>query len=150
MADQVYNLSRSQARRGDVCLVQEDDAPVVGDTAIAVVLSVDRSIKLIMTANRHHQELIWTKIVLRQIVDSKLRFAALRVEDAITRGVREMETAGLTDAFVVIIESGNHALDYVANLVVVVCKLFPVDGGSVFECRAREPRHDLRLTQELF
>src|SRR5689334_21190806 len=149
MADQVYNLSRSQARPDDVCFVKKDNAAPVADAAIAIVFSVDRSIKLVMTANCHHQKLIRAEIVLWQLVHGKVRLTRLRVEDAITRGVRKMEAAGLAHAFIVVVEAGHDALDRVANLSVVARELFPVNGRAMFECRAREPRHDLWFTQKL-
>src|SRR6185369_8185053 len=60
-----------------------------------------------------------------------------------------MEAAGLAHAAIVIVESRNDALNRIANFVVVVCELFPVYGGAMFERCACESRHDLRLTQKL-
>src|SRR6185295_13754917 len=107
MADQVYNLSRLQARTRHVFFVQEDDTAPVADAAIAIIFSVDGSIKLVMTANCHHQKLIWAKIVLREFMHGKVCFAGFRVEDSITRGVWKIEAAGFAHAFVVVFKTRN-------------------------------------------
>src|SRR5262249_16554102 len=147
MADQVYNLSRLQTRGGDVLEIKKHDAPPVADPAISIVRGVDRRIKLVVTANCHHQKLIRLKIVLRQFVHGKLRLPALRVKDAVARCIRQMEAARFADARGVVIETRNGPLDTVANFIVVVRQIFPVDGCAMLECGSRESRHDLWFAQ---
>src|SRR5262249_47753635 len=149
MAYQVYNLSRVQAHGGDVFLVQENDAPPVTDAAIAIVQRVSRGIKLIVTANWHHQNLIWAKIVCRQILDSELGLAACRVKKALASRVGKMEAAGATHSPVVVVKPRHSFFDRVANLVVVTGQVFPIDGGAMFECGPCETCDDLWLAQEI-
>src|SRR6185503_6675510 len=145
MADQVYNLSRAQARGGDVFRVEEHDAPPVADPAIAIVRAVDRSIKLVVTANRHHQKLTWAKLEFGQLMHGELGLATRRVEDAFACGVGKIEATGVVDTRVVVVKTGHDSFDRIANLVVIIRQVFPINGGAVFERGARETRNDLRF-----
>src|SRR6185295_11002706 len=105
--------------------------------------------ELIVTTNRHHQKPARLKIMSCKRVNSKVRLPALRVENSIARGVRQIKTTSFTYAPVVIIKSRHYVLDHIAQLFVVTGEFFPVNSRAAFECRACEPGHDLRFAQKL-
>src|SRR5205085_11492811 len=107
------------------------------------------SIKLIMTTNCHHQKLIRTKIVFRQFMNCELRFACRGVEDSIADSVWKIEAAWLAHACVVVVKPRYDSLNRIADLVVITYKIFPIDSGAVPKRGSRQPRHDLRLTEQL-
>src|SRR5262249_42401923 len=115
----VDELAGREPGRRDVGGMEEDDASVAGDPAIAILESIDGRVELIVAADRRHQELAVAKLFARWRNRGDDGFAGRRLERAALRAARQPEAARLAHAAVEILEAGNDARDRVADAVVV-------------------------------
>ncbi len=76
----------------------------------------------------------------REPMHGEARLAGGGVEDALARGIAEIEAARQADARVVVGEAGNHARDRVADRVVVGGEGRPVDAARGAEGRLGSTR----------
>src|SRR5947207_8721529 len=130
-----------------VVLVQQYYAPAIANAAISIVQTIDRGIKLIVTANGHHQKLARFQIMHGQRMNSEYGFAARGLEDPLASGVSKMESARLTHPLIVVFKPGNHTLDQFANAIIVRNQSFPIDSRSWSQSSARQSTNNCRLTQ---
>src|SRR5580765_8406956 len=97
------------------------------DSAIAIVLAIDRCVELIVAAYRGQQELAVPHAVLRKRMDRKPRARRWRIECALARPVREIKAARLTNTGIVLGESRYDVLDVFPNAIVIAGEPLPID-----------------------
>src|ERR1039458_7241600 len=104
------------------------------NAAIAVVLSVDRGVELVVAADAHHQQFAGAKIVRGEGMQEKVGLAGLGAELLlVSGGVGQIKPAGFADSFVVGLESGNDVFDVLADAIVVGAASHPVNFGAAFK-----------------
>ena len=139
MAGQVDKLSFAQTRLGDIFAVQEHDPPPLMDAAVAIIQPVDCRVVLIVRADRHHQEFTGRQPLADQAVNLEFSLAAASSEIPIPGAVRQTESARNAHATVVILASGNHRGDVIADAAVFLLSararfmtgcILPVSGGA--------------------
>ena len=127
--------------------IQENHAPAVVNSAIAIVQTVNRRVELIVAAHRHHQKLIRLQIDFRQRMNGEVRFTIVRVELPVANWIRQIEAARLSHARVVIVEIRNDVLDVFADAIVIANQSVPIDTWTATaESRFRQPGDNRRLT----
>src|SRR5258708_4142096 len=108
MAGDVDDLTILEPQPGQVVAVDEHDAAVAGEAAVAVVEAVDGGVVLVVAADRHHQKLPFAQLALRKRMHGEARLAGGGGELSLARAVGQVEPAGFPDALVVALRAGDH------------------------------------------
>jgi len=133
---------------GDIGFVHKYHMPAAVDPAIAVIEAVDRRVELIVRADRGHQQSSRRKVNFLKHARSEMSLARGGRKIPFPGRIRQIESAGYADAFVVIIETRNHALDRIADTVVIGSEAIPVNFAFVAKRRFCKLAHDPDLALE--
>src|SRR5271156_1255345 len=103
----VHDLTSLQIPFLHINRIQKESPPAAKDAAIAIVQSVDRGVELIVAANGRQQKFAGLQLMLRDWTNGKLRLAGACLENALLRGIRQIEKSLTGKSRVEVLESRN-------------------------------------------
>src|SRR5271163_4164388 len=103
----VHDLTGPQILCLHIKRVQKENPPAAKDAAIAIIQSVDCGVELIVAANGRQQKFAGLQLMLRDWTNGKLRLAGACLENALLRGIRQIEKSLTGKSRVEVLESRN-------------------------------------------
>ena len=102
-----------------------------------------------MTAHGHHQKLARLKIVFRKLMHDEMCAPVSGFEFTFANRIRQIKSARLAHALVVVLKARHHPFDVVANAIVVGYQLIPINFRLVSQNCFRQTCDNCRLTQQM-